>query len=173
MHRFIKTQPTDEEFVLYLNHPSDALKTIKFRADFGDPNNLPLDIWFEGMKVGQDLNFNDSSGKPHHLLLLLSISRPNDAGIGICRYVLDSEFLSSEVQVAQPAISINKSSIMADPTDHYQVASPSNGDLWVMYVHPGDLVKAGRRAFQCFHHETEEKAVLAPVDGIVKSIENS
>ena len=164
----LKRSPTDEEFVLYLNHPSDALKTIKFRADFGDPNNLPLDIWFEGMKVGQDLNFNDSSGKPHHLLLL-SISRPNDAGISICRYVLDSEFLSSEVQVAQPAISINKSSIMADPTDHYQVASPSNGDLWVMYVHPGDLVKAGEELFNVSIMK-QVKAVLAPVDGIVKRV---
>ena len=36
---------------------------------------------------------------------------------------------------------------MADPTDHYQVASPSNGDLWVMYVHPGDLVKAEKSFF--------------------------
>lgn len=164
----LKRNPTDEEFVLYLNHPSDALKTIKFRADFGDPNNLPLDIWFEGMKVGQDLNFNDSSGKPHHLLLL-SISRPNDAGISICRYVLDSEFLSSEIQVAQPAISKNKSSIMADPTDQYQVASPSNGDLWVMYVHPGDVVKAGEELFNVSIMK-QEKAVLAPVDGIVKRV---
>ena len=26
--------------VLYLNHPGDAVKTMQFVAQFGDPNNL-------------------------------------------------------------------------------------------------------------------------------------
>lgn len=164
----LNRKPNDEEFVMYLNHPTDALKTIQFRAKYGDPNNLPLDVWFEGLKVGHDLNFTDSSGKPHHLLLL-SISRPNDAGMAICRYVLDSEFLSCDVQVAQPAARMNKGLPMADPANPYQVASPSNGDLWVMYVHPGDLVKKGEEIFNVSIMK-QEKAVLASVDGIVKRV---
>lgn len=164
----IKRAPTDEEFVLYLNHPADALKTIQFKAQFGDANNLPLDVWFEGMKVGQDLNFTDSSGKPHHLHLL-SISRPNDAGVSICRYVLDSEFLSCDVQVASPAANQGKSLSMANPNDPYQVGSPSNGDLWVMYVSPGDIVKAGEELFNVSIMK-QEKAVCARVDGIVKRV---
>ncbi|MBQ7585484.1 MAG: pyruvate carboxylase, partial [Desulfovibrionaceae bacterium] len=58
----LKRAPNDEEFVMYLNHPADALNTMRFKANFGDPNNLPLDVWFEGLKVGEDLNFIDSSG---------------------------------------------------------------------------------------------------------------
>ena len=142
----LKRKPTKEEFVLYLNHPADALKTMQFRMQYGDPNNLPLHVWFEGLKPGQDLYFNDRSGKPHHLLLL-SISRPNDAGVVICRYVLDSEIMSCEVQVAQPTGQKAKGLTMADPANKFHVASPSNGDLWVMYVHPGDIVKAGEELF--------------------------
>lgn len=164
----LQRAPTDEEFVLYLNHPADALKTMQFRAQYGDPNNLPLHVWFEGMKVGEDLSFNDSSGKPHHLHLL-GISRPNPAGMSICRYVLDSEFLNCEVQVARPTGSMNADLVMADPADKYQVASPSNGDLWVMYVHPGDMVKAGEELFNVSIMK-QEKAVLAPVDGMVKRV---
>lgn len=164
----LKRKPSDEEFVLYLNHPADALKTIQFKAKFGDPNNLPLHVWFEGLKVGQDLYFNDSSGKPHHLLLL-SISRPNEAGISICRYVLDSEFMSCEVQVSQPTGPGVKGALMADPSNHYHVPAPSNGDLWVMYVHPGDVVKAGEELFNVSIMK-QEKAVLAPVDGIVRRV---
>ena len=164
----LKRQPTDEEFVLYLNHPADALKTIQFRTQYGDPNNLPLHVWFEGMKVGQDLNYNDSSGKPHHLHLL-GISRPNSAGMSVCRYVLDSEFLNCEVQVAKPTGPSSEDIIMADPADKYQVAAPSNGDLWVMYVHPGDMVKAGEELFNVSIMK-QEKAVLAPIDGIVKRV---
>jgi Pyruvate carboxylase len=127
-----------------------------------------LHVWFEGLKVGQDLYFNDSSGKPHHLLLL-SISTPNDAGISICRYVLDSEFMSCEVQVRQPSGNGAKSTLMADTANKYHVAAPSNGDLWVMYVHPGDVVKAGEELFNVSIMK-QEKAVLAPIDGMVKRV---
>ena len=164
----LKRKPTKEEFVLYLNHPADALKTMQFRMQYGDPNNLPLHVWFEGLKPGQDLYFNDRSGKPHHLLLL-SISRPNDAGVVICRYVLDSEIMSCEVQVAQPTGQKAKGLTMADPANKFHVASPSNGDLWVMYVHPGDIVKAGEELFNVSIMK-QEKDVLAPVDGVVKRV---
>lgn len=164
----IKRRPTDEEFVLYLNHPGDALKTIQFKAEFGDPNNLPLHVWFEGLKPGQDLHYNDSRGKPHHLAML-GISRPNDAGVSVCRYVLDSEIMSAEVQVAQPAAGAPKGTVKADPADKYQVAAPSNGDLWVMYVHPGDIVRQGEELFNVSIMK-QEKAVTAPVDGIVKRV---
>lgn len=164
----LKRRPNAEEFVLYLNHPADALKTIQFKAKYGDPNNLPLHVWFEGLKVGQDLYFNDSSGKPHHLVLL-SISRPNEVGVSVCRYVLDSEIMSCEVQVSQPSGQSAKGALMADPANQYQIAAPSNGDLWVMYVHPGDVVKAGEELFNVSIMK-QEKAVLAPVDGIVKRV---
>ena len=164
----LKRQPTREEFVLYLNHPGDALKTIQFRSTYGDPNNLPLHVWFEGLKPGQNLYFNDSKGKPHHLSLL-SISRPNDAGVSVCRYVLDSEIMSCEVQVSQPQTAAGKGLVKADPSNKYHVASPSNGDLWVMYVHPGDIVKEGEELFNVSIMK-QEKAVLAPTDGIVKRV---
>lgn len=168
VRELLRRSPNDEEFLLYLNHPADALKTIRFRAKFGDPNNLPLHVWFEGLKVGEELNFTDTSGKPHHLALL-SISRPNDAGISICRYVLDSEFMSYEVQVCEPATKTADSTLKADKNNPYHVASPSNGDLWVMYVHPGDIVKAGEELFNVSIMK-QEKAVLSPIDGIVKRV---
>ncbi|MDR3362333.1 MAG: pyruvate carboxylase [Desulfovibrio sp.] len=164
----LKRRPNAEEFVLYLNHSADALKTAKFKSEFGDPNNLPLHVWFEGLKVGQDLYFNETNGKPHHLVLL-SISRPSDMGISVCRYVLDSEIMSCEVQVSRPTALGVKRTLMADPSDRYQVAAPSNGDLWVTYVHPGDIVKAGEELFNVSIMK-QEKAVLAPVDGIVKRV---
>lgn len=164
----IKRKPTEEEFVLYLNHPGDALKTMQFKSVYGDPNNLPLHVWFEGMKPGQDLYFNESRGKPHHLALL-SISRPNALGISVCRYVLDSEIMSYEVQVSQPEAAAGKGIVKADPANPQQIGAPSNGDLWVMYVHPGDIVKAGEELFNVSIMK-QEKAVLAPMDGIVKRV---
>ncbi|MBO4684022.1 MAG: pyruvate carboxylase, partial [Desulfovibrio sp.] len=56
----LKRVPSEEELVMYLNHPGDAVKTIQFVKKFGDPNRLPLDVWFEGLKQGRELQFTDS-----------------------------------------------------------------------------------------------------------------
>jgi len=164
-YEIVKRKPTPEEFVLYLNHPGDAIKTMRFRAEFGDPNNLPLHIWFEGMRPGEELSFFDSRRKPHHLAML-SISRPNLAGMRVCRYVLDSEIMSSDIQVSAPMPTDSKDTEKADPANPFHVPAPSNGDLWIMYVHPGDIVKKGEELFNISIMK-QEKAVLAPVDGMV------
>jgi pyruvate carboxylase len=48
----------------------------------------------------------------------------------------------------------------------YHVAAPLSGDLWVMYVRPGDLVRAGQELFNLSIMK-QEKAVTAPIDGQV------
>ncbi len=168
LHNLIRRKPTDEEFILYLNHPGDAIKTIHFKTQFGDPNNLPLHVWFEGLKVGQDLYFKDSNGKPHHLVIL-SVSQPNAAGLAVCRYVLDSEIMAADIKVAEASAAMGKGVIKADPANPCHVASPSNGDLWVTYVHPGDVVKKGEELFNVSIMK-QEKAVLAPMDAQVKRV---
>lgn len=164
----IHREPSEEEFLMYLNHPGDAIKTIEFRQKFGNPNNLPLPIWFEGMAVGEELNFTDSSGKPHHLSLI-RIQNPGANGVSVIRYVLDSEIMSSEVQVAKPETVASRTGALADPANEYHVGAPSNGDLWVMYVHPGDIVKKGEELFNISIMK-QEKAVVAPLDAFVKRV---
>ena len=164
----IKREPSDEEFVMYLNHPGDALKTIQFQQKFGDPNNLPLDVWFEGLEPGREVIFQDSKRKPH-MMSILDIAEPDERGMSIVRYVLDAETLSEQVKVAQ-GTGVRKSSVeMADPGNPQQVGSPSNGDLWIMYVAPGDVVKAGEELFNISIMK-QEKAVLSPVDGVVRRV---
>ena len=100
----------------------------------------------------------------------MRIHSPNDNGVAVVRYSLDSEIMSSEVQVAPPKAVAGKSgSSMADPNNEYHVAAPNTGDLWVMYVAPGDLVKKGEEIFNISIMK-QEKAVLAPCDGIVKRV---
>lgn len=161
-------EPTEDEFLMFLNHPGDAIKTIEFRQNYGNPNNLPLPVWFEGMDAGEELNFTDSSGKPHHLNLI-RIQNPDANGVAVVRYVLDSEIMSSEVQVAKPEAAAAKMAAMADPDNEYHVGAPSSGDLWVMYVTPGDIVKKGEELFNVSIMK-QEKAVTAPVDALVKRV---
>ena len=164
----IRRKPSPEELVMYLNHPTDAIKTIEFQQKFGNPNNLPLDVWFEGLVMGDDLNFTDSTGKPHHMSIL-RIQSPDSNGVSVVRYALDSEMMSIDVQVAKAEAGAAKGYVKADPNNEYHIAAPSNGDMWVMYVSPGDTVKAGEEICNISIMK-QEKAVIAPVSGMVKRV---
>ncbi len=164
----IARDPTREELVNYLNHPGDALNCIQFRCDYGDPNQLPLDVWFEGMVPESEITFEDRNGKPH-VLKIVDISAPDLNGMSVVRYSLDSEFFTYQIQVQEPIGTGKESLEMADPKNPYHVGSPNTGDLWVMHVNPGDKVKKGEELFNLSIMK-QEKAVLSPADGIVKRV---
>lgn len=160
--------PSEEELVMYMNHPGDALKTIEFRQTFGDPNRLPLDVWFEGLEPELELPFLDSREKLHHMTIL-DISSPDDEGMALVRYVLDGENFTHPVKVAEAVAAQTAPAETADPGNPFQVGSPTNGDLWVMYVKPGDMVKKGEELFNITVMK-QEIAVVAPVSGMVKRV---
>jgi pyruvate carboxylase len=162
--------PTEEELVMYLNQPADALKTIHFRETYGNPNNLPLDVWFEGLAPGQTMNFNDTSGKPHQMTLL-DIQAQESNGLVSVRFVLDSEIMRVEVPVRDgpgPEQAADGPTL-AQRDNPYHVAAPVSGDLWVMYVRPGDLVRPGQELFNLSIMK-QEKAVTATIAGQVKRV---
>ncbi|MEW5801097.1 MAG: pyruvate carboxylase [bacterium] len=164
----LKREPSAEELVMYLNHPGDALKTIQFQQQFGNPNLLPLDVWFEGLVPRQEMYFNDSNGKPH-LMSIVDISAPGDQGMSLVRYLLDSELFTYPVKVTEAVKGKAGAVEMADKNNPCHVASPSNGDLWIMYVNAGDTVKKGEELFNITIMK-QEKAVLSPMDGVVRRI---
>jgi pyruvate carboxylase len=159
---------TDEEFVLYLNHPGDALKTIEFCETYGDANNLPLDVWFEGLEKGETLLFQSRCGKPH-VMRISDISDVDDQGCITVRYSVDSETMNHKVKVRDASGSDRESLEMADPKNPFHIASPSNGDLWVMHVRAGDVVKKGEEIFNISIMK-QEKSVFAPSSGVVKRV---
>ncbi len=164
----IERTPTDEELVLYLNHPGDALKTIIFRHNFGNPNRLPLDVWFEGLLVGREIDFCDTDGKPHRMSII-DISPVDVQGIRLVRYHLDDETFTHPVQVAEPTSKGLGAIEMADKKNPCHIGSPSTGDLWVMYVKPGDMVTNGEELFNITIMK-QEKAVISPMEGIVERV---
>ncbi|MEZ4568549.1 MAG: hypothetical protein R2860_16835 [Desulfobacterales bacterium] len=54
------------------------------------------------------------------------------------RYLLDSQILTYQVKVQEPETDDGADHVMADLDNPYHLASPSRGDLWVMYVSAGD-----------------------------------
>ncbi|MBW2544245.1 MAG: pyruvate carboxylase [Deltaproteobacteria bacterium] len=58
---------TDDEFVLYLQHPNDAVNSFKFEEKYGKTWVLPPRVWFKqgGFNLGEKFEFSDAYGKNH------------------------------------------------------------------------------------------------------------
>ncbi len=69
MEKELKRSVSDEELVLYLQHPFDAVSFFKFEARYGKTWVLPPEVWFRrgGFKTGECINFKDEGGKPHRI----------------------------------------------------------------------------------------------------------
>ncbi|MBW2600088.1 MAG: pyruvate carboxylase, partial [Deltaproteobacteria bacterium] len=60
---------TEDEFVLYLQHPNDAVNFFKFEERYGKTWVLPPHVWFKkgGFNLGEKFEFSDTYGK-HHII---------------------------------------------------------------------------------------------------------
>jgi len=58
---------TEDELVLYLQHPNDAVNFFKFEEKFGKTWVLPPKIWFKkgGFSLGEKFEIEDAYGKLH------------------------------------------------------------------------------------------------------------
>ncbi|MDR1871076.1 MAG: pyruvate carboxylase [Deltaproteobacteria bacterium] len=169
LKELIHREPTNEEFVMYLNQPADALKTMRFRQTFGDPNNLPLDVWFEGLRADESATFADSQDKPHQISIL-SIQKKDEKGQVAVRYLLDSEIMLHAAQVGAAPPSSQATETRTDgETSPYLVTAPVNGDLWVIYVKEGEVVAKGQELFNISIMK-QEKGVRSKIAGVVKKI---
>ena len=70
---------TDDELVLYLQHPNDAVSFFKFEEKFGKTWVLPPSVWFRrgGFSIGDKFEFPDAYGK-HHTIEIGPMRRTKD-----------------------------------------------------------------------------------------------
>jgi pyruvate carboxylase len=168
LRQLLEREPSDEEFVLYLNHPADALKTFDQCKKYSNANNIPLDVWFEGAEKGVEIEFMDDYGKPHRFEII-DIPPPNENGISDVRYIYDSERLSHQVKLTEAKTRSRTSVMKADPNNPSQIAAPSTGQLWMTYVKVGDVVKKGEEIFNISVMK-QENAVFSPADGMITRV---
>jgi pyruvate carboxylase len=76
----IGTEPTDEQLILYLQHPNDAAEFFKFQEKYGQTYVLPPSVFFRkgGFEIGENLAFRDHHGKEH--MVEFGPSPVNDTG---------------------------------------------------------------------------------------------
>ncbi len=161
--------PSDEEFVLWLMHPKDALEYISFREQYGDaPLALPTHVWREGLKKPGDRVDFDLWGKPYSLELV-SIGAEHE---GFIHVVMRVNNKTRVYNVATPRAKKVEIRMAKGAND---VGAPINGNLWRIGnpergpIKAGDIVHKGEEIAN-LEAMKMENAILAPLDGQIAEV---
>ena len=165
----IGREPSEEEFILYLMHPKDALDMIEFREKYGEaPLVLPTDVWRQGLiNPGDKVDF-ELRGKPYSIELV-SVGAEHE---GIIHVVMRVNNKTRVYSVATPRA--KKTEIrMAKGLN--EAGAPINGNIWRIgnpergALKVGDLVHKGEEIAN-LEAMKMENVIIAPFDGQILEI---
>ncbi|HFC46536.1 MAG TPA: biotin attachment protein, partial [Dissulfuribacter thermophilus] len=116
--------PTEEEFILYLMHPKDALGLFEFVEEYGEaPMVLPTDVWRNGLRRPGDKVEFDLMGKPY-CIELVSVGAEHEGEIHVVMKVNNK----TRVYTVKTPRAKKKEIRMAKGPN--EIGSPINGNVW-------------------------------------------
>jgi pyruvate carboxylase len=162
-------EPGEDELILYLMHPKDALDYLAFREVYGEAALvLPSDVWREGLqKPGSAVEFS-FWGKPCSIGLV-SVGDEHEGFIHVVMKVNNSTRVFA---VGTPRAKKTEIRMAAGPKD---VGAPINGNLWRIgnpergSLKAGDIVHKGEEIAN-IEAMKMENAILAPFDGQIAEV---
>lgn len=165
--------PTEEEFILYLMHPKDALKMISFREEYGKaPLVLPTDVWRSGLRRPGDRVEFELEGKRHYIELV-SLGAERDGKIDV---VLRVDNKIEVFEVAAPGKEGRaKAAGIRMAKAPGEIGAPISGTVWRLGPPGGGCLRVGatvRKGEELANIEAMkmENAVTAPFDARIVEI---
>ncbi|NTU97095.1 MAG: biotin/lipoyl-binding protein [Chlorobiaceae bacterium] len=160
---------SEEEFILYLMHPKDALDFIRFREKYGDaPRVLPTDVWHSGLKrAGAKVEF-EYRGVPYSIERV-SIGAEHD---GIIHAVMKVNNQMRVFKIETPRAKKEEIRMAKGLSD---IGAPINGTVWRIgnpergAVKAGDIVHKGEEIAN-LEAMKMENAIFAPYDAQIVEI---
>lgn len=160
-------EPPETDLLCYLMYPKVFLDLVAHRKQFGDSSLLPTEVFFYGMKPGQEVNTEIEPGKSI-IIKFLTIGEPDEDGTREVFFELNGQPRSA--RVADRSLKSTASHhVKADPDQPGQVAAPMPGKVSALVVQVGQPVKKGDKLLS-IEAMKMETAVYAPVDGVIKDI---
>ena len=165
----LERAPTEEEFILYLMHPKDALLMVDFVEKYGEaPFVLPTDVWREGLKNPGDKVDFDLWGKPY-TIELTSVGAEHEGHIHVVMRVNNKTRVYSVDTPRAKKVEIRIAS------GKNEISAPINGNIWRIgnpkrgALKIGDIVHKGEEIAN-LEAMKMENAILSPYDGHVEEI---
>jgi len=145
----IDREPTEQQLVLYLQHPNDAVDFFKFEEEFGHTYVLPPSIFLRrgGYNVGETIQFKDHFGKEH----VIEIGpKQRDKENGECNIYFNvdhnqriynfKEETSASTAAKEPEISAKEVAQLAKTGD---IRAPFAANVCDIQVEAGQQIKVG------------------------------
>ncbi len=165
----LERAPTEEEFILYLMHPKDALLMVDFVEKYGEaPLVLPTDVWREGLKNPGDKVDFDLWGKPY-TIELASVGAEHEGHIHVVMRVNNKTRVYSVDTPRAKKVEIRIAS------GKNEIGAPINGNVWRIgnpkrgALKIGDIIHKGEEIAN-LEAMKMENAILSPYDGHVEEI---
>ncbi len=165
----IERKPTEEEFILYLMHPKDAVEYIKFRDEYGQaPLVLPTNVWREGLKNPGDKVEFELDGKPY-AIELVSVGTEHE---GVVHVVMKVNNKTRVYTVETPRAKKKEIKKAVGPN---QIGAPISGNVWRIgnpergSLKVGDIVHKGEEIAN-IEAMKMENVVVAPFDAQIVAI---
>lgn len=157
-------EPTEEEFILYMMHPKDALSMIEFREKYGGaPLVLPTNVWRYGLRNHGDKVEFELWGKPY-CIELVSVGAEHD---GLIHVVMRVNNKTRVYTVETPRAKKTEIRMARGPGD---IAAQISGNVWRIgnpergTLQVGDIVHKGEEIAN-LEAMKMENAIIAPFDG--------
>lgn len=165
----IGREPSEEEFILYLMHPKDAVEYVLFRDVYGEaPLVLPTNVWRCGLdKPGDRVDF-ELWGKPYSLELV-SVGAEHE---GIIHIVMKVNNRTRVYTVETPRAKKAELRIARKPNE---IGAPINGNVWRIgnpergTLRIGDILHKGEEIAN-LEAMKMENAIIAPFDGQITEV---
>ena len=170
----IAIEPSDQQLVLYLQHPNDAVEFLKFEEKYGQAWVLPPSILFRegGFEIGEVLHFQDCHGQEH--MIEIGPSPVIDTGETLVYLNVDhhQNLFHFEPEITnggqgRPVV-LSKEEIL-DLALAGDMRSPFAGNVVEISVKEGQEVMAGDR-IAIMEAMKMQTPILSKIDGIVTSI---
>lgn len=162
-----------EEFVLYLQHPRDAVEFFKFEEEYGKTYVLPPEIWLRegGFQPRETVVFQDYTGKQHQVVF--GPSHPTENG-GVVTYLLVDHH--PQPFLHKPAVSETVQEAKEYTTEELtalaemgEIRAFSNGVIVEIQVKQGDHVEENGLLLTMESMKMLTR-VTSPLEGVVKEL---
>ncbi len=163
----IKVQPTDLDLMSYLMYPSVFLEYEAHRRNFGDTSVFPTDVFFYGMKPGQEITVEIDPGKSL-IIKFIAVGEPEIDGTRAVFFELNG--VPRQVRVADKTLKgVKETRPKADPDNPGHIAAPMPGKVVQVVVSKGQPVARGQKllGIEAMKMET---SVYSPFAGTVREV---
>lgn len=170
----IGKEPTDQQLVLYLQHPNDAVDFFAFEEEYGYVYVLPPAIFFHegGFEIGESLSFRDHFGKEHIIEIGPSpVADTKETNVYLTVDHHQSVFTfppDKEVLGTGQTVQLTKEEII-DLAQAGDMRAPFSGNVYEISVEEGQEVLIGDRV-AIMEAMKMQTPILSEISGIVTGI---